>query len=102
MMTIRDYGFGHYGLKSWGESVKGVIVTDAALVQRVIRRAAPPLTFFGPAEILDVSATGELADTLWQTGAALADVLRIPEERSHYASVEQTRDYCGLPTRRLS
>jgi len=78
----RDYGFGHYGLKSWGESVKSSIVADAGLVQRVIRRATPPLTFTRLGEILDVSVAGELAGRLWQTCAALPDVLRIPEERS--------------------
>jgi hypothetical protein len=26
---VRDYGFGHYGLKSWGDSVKAEIVLDA-------------------------------------------------------------------------
>src|SRR5439155_17925300 len=78
----RDYGFGHYGLKSWGDSVKSSIVADAGLVQRVIRRATPPLTFTRLGEILDVSVAGELAGRLWQTCAALPDVLRIPEERS--------------------
>lgn len=79
---IRDYGFGHYGLKSWDESVKGTIVADAGLVQRIIRRATPPLTFARLTEILNVPAQGDLADKLWQTCAALLDVLRIPDERS--------------------
>lgn len=82
---VRDYGFGHYGLKCWGDSVKGGIVTDAALVQRVIRRAVPPLTFVRLCEILDVPAAGELAEKLWQTCAALPEVLRLPEERSETA-----------------
>src|SRR5439155_4373271 len=80
---VRDYGFGHYGLKSWGDSVRAKIVTDAALVQRVIRRAVPPLTFARLCEILDVPSAGELADELWHTCSALPDVLRIPDERSN-------------------
>jgi hypothetical protein len=80
--AVRDYGFGHYGLTSWGESVKSSIVADAGLVQRVIRRATPPLTLARLAEILNVPTNGELADKLWQTCAALPDVLRIPDERS--------------------
>ncbi len=82
---VRDYGFGHYGLKCWGDTVKGGIVTDAALVQRVIRRAVPPLTFVRLCEILGVPAAGELADKLWQTCSALPEVLLIPEERSETA-----------------
>ncbi len=80
--AIRDYGFGHYGLKAWGDSVKSNIVADTGLVERVIRRATPPLTFARLAEILDSPTTGELGDKLWQTCAALRDVLRLPEERS--------------------
>ena len=79
---VRDYGFGHYGLKSWGDAVKGNIVTDPCLVQRVIRRATPPLTFARLCEILGAPSTGELAEKLWTTCASVPDVLRIPEERS--------------------
>ena len=79
---VRDYGFGHYGLKSWGDSVKPEIVADVGLVQRIIHRATPPLTFARLAEILDVPPTGELAGKLWRTCTASPDVLRIPEERS--------------------
>ncbi len=80
--AIRDYGFGHYGLKTWGDSVKNNVVSDTGLVQRVIRRATPPLTFARLAEILDTPATGDLADKLWQTCVALRDILRLPDERS--------------------
>jgi len=79
---VRDYGAGHYGLKSWGDSVKSSIVTDARLVESVIHRAAPPLTFLRLCEILDVASAGELADKLWQTCSAMPDVIRVPEERS--------------------
>jgi hypothetical protein len=79
---VRDYGFGHYGLKSWGDSVKTSIVTDAGLVERVIRRATPPLTFARLCEILDVPSAGELAGKLWQTCSAVPDIIRVPEERS--------------------
>lgn len=80
--AIRDYGFGHYGLKTWGDSVKSNVVADTGLVQRVIRRATPPLTFARLAEILDTPATGDLADRLWQTCVALRDILRIPDEHT--------------------
>ncbi len=79
---VHDYGFGHYGLKSWGASVKASIVADAVSVGRIIRRAVPPLTFVRLCEILAIPSSGPLADTLWQTCAALREVLRIPEEHS--------------------
>jgi hypothetical protein len=80
--AIRDYSFGHYGLKTWGDSVKKNVVSDTGLVQRVIRRATRPLTFARLAEILDTPATGDLADKLWQTCVALRDILRLPDEHS--------------------
>jgi hypothetical protein len=79
---VRDYGFAHYGLKSWGDSVKSEIVLDVGLIQRVIQRATPPLTFGRLVELLDVPPTGDLADKLWHTCTASPEVLRIPEERS--------------------
>lgn len=79
---VRDYGFGHYGLKSWGDAVKANIVEDADSVERIIRRAAPPLTFARLCDILDIPPSSALAGTLWQTSAAMSEVLRIPDERS--------------------
>jgi DNA repair protein RadC len=34
---VHDYGFGHFGLKSWGDSIQASIVTDPVLVERVTR-----------------------------------------------------------------
>lgn len=77
---VRDYGFGHYGLKSWGESVHINIVTDSALIERVIRRAEPPLKFARLCEILNFPTEGNLMDKLWQTCAAMPAILRLPDE----------------------
>lgn len=82
IQEVRDYGFGHYGLKNWGDSVKPSIVADATLVERVIRRAVPPLTFWRLCEILGIPCHGQLADKLWHTCSALPNVLRIPEDCS--------------------
>ncbi len=79
---VRDYGFGHYGLKAWGDSVKASIVADAALIERIVRRAVPPLAFFRLCEILDVPTSGPLADNLWHTCSALPEILRIPDKHS--------------------
>ena len=91
---VRDYGFGHYGLKSWGDSVKGRIVTDACLVQRVIQRATPPLTFARLCEIFDVAPAGERADKLWNTCSTLPDIIRFPEDRSE--TTRLVHDSCRL------
>ena len=77
---VRDYGFGYYGLKSWGESVHINIVTDSLLIERAIRRAEPPLKFARLCEILNFPVEGNLVDKLWQTCAAIPAILRLPDE----------------------
>jgi hypothetical protein len=77
---VRDYGFGLYGLKSWGESVHINIVTDSSLIERAIRRAEPPLKFARLCEILNFPVEGNLVDKLWQTCAAIPAILRLPDE----------------------
>lgn len=79
---VRDYGFGHFGLKSWGDSVQANIVTDSTLVERVIRRGEPPLRFARLCEILNFPAEGTLVEKLWQTCAALPGIIRLPDECS--------------------
>ncbi len=91
---IRNYGFGLYGLKSWGDSVKSRIVADAAIVERVIQRAAPPLTFARLCSILEVPPVGELSERLWQNCAKLSEIVRIPEERSDTSLL--IHESCGL------
>jgi hypothetical protein len=77
---VRDYGFGYYGLKSWGESVHINIVTDPLLIERAIRRAEPPLKFSRLCEILNLPVEGNLVDKLWQTCAVIPAILRLPDE----------------------
>jgi hypothetical protein len=74
---VREFGFGYFGLKVWGESVKTRVLADAAVVERVILRAEPPLSFARLAELLEVPPEGPLADQLWQTAASLRNVLLI-------------------------
>lgn len=80
--VVRDFGFGHYGLRSWDDSVKNSIVGDPALVERVIRRSEPPLSFSRLCSILEVPDGGRLADKLWQTCASLRSVIRSPADRT--------------------
>lgn len=79
---IRDYGFGYYGLKSWKESVKEIILKNSALIERIIKRSEPPLYFGNLCEILGVKPEGVLSNELWQTCSSLTEVIRSPEKHS--------------------
>jgi hypothetical protein len=78
---VRDYGFGYFGLRSWGESVRESMMADASLIDRIIRRSEPPVTFVRLCDVLQISVEGILADKLWQTSASLRSVIRSPDER---------------------
>jgi len=91
---VRDYGFGFYGLKSWGDSVNESLVTDATLVEKVIRRSEPPLTFARLCEILAVPSAGGAADKLWQTCASLRSVVRSSDEQN--ANARLLHKTCSL------
>ena len=79
---VRDYGFGHFGLRSWGDAPKSEIVSSAAAVERIIRRADPPLTMNHLCEIVGIAPHGELADKIWRTCQSLKTVVRKPDECS--------------------
>jgi len=64
---VKNYGFGYYGLKSWGEMSRSFYVEAPLLVRRTILRAAPPLTFGKLCQRLKIPAKGKLADRLWRT-----------------------------------
>ena len=76
--NVRDYGFGYYGLKSWGEDVKPFLVSESLLVKRIISRAERPITFGALCEILEIPLSGSLADRLWQTVRGLPKVKTRP------------------------
>lgn len=71
---VRDYGFGFYGLESWEGKIKESLVTQALLVNRVVMRSEPPLTFGRLCQILDIPLVGRLADLLWHTVRSLSKV----------------------------
>jgi hypothetical protein len=79
---LRDYGFGYYGLKSWDDSKKDSLVANAGLVEKIIHRSEPPLSFARLCEILALPSEGELASRLWQTCATLRSVLGNPDEQA--------------------
>jgi hypothetical protein len=77
--TVRDYGFGYYGLKCWGGESKAFLVSDARLVNRIIRRSEPPLTFRRLCQILEIPPEDSLATPLWRTIESLQKVGREPD-----------------------
>lgn len=77
---VRDFGFGYFGLRVWGDSARQHLVANAPLIERLIRRAEPPLPFARLCEILAIPSSGPLAEGLWRTVGSLASVIRSPEE----------------------
>ncbi len=71
---VRDYGFGYYGLRLWGDAAKKFLVSKAHFVNRAIARSEPPLTFGDVCRMLEIPTHGELADRLWRTVKALPKV----------------------------
>lgn len=78
---VRRHGFGFYGLHSWGTSAAKYLVTNPDLIEKVIRRSEPPLTFGRLCEVLGVPTTGRLADKLWHTSFSIASVARSSDEQ---------------------
>lgn len=64
---VRDYGFGYYGLKTWGDDATSFLVSEAPFVNRIIARSEPPLTFGALCKTLNLTADTKSAQTLWRT-----------------------------------
>lgn len=64
---VRDYGFGYYGLTSWGDDAKDFLVSEAPFVNRIIARSEPPFTFGALCEVLEITPDTRLAQRLWRT-----------------------------------
>jgi len=64
---IKEFGYGYYGLKSWGEPSKEFYVTHQTLVRRILLAEGKPITFGRLCEILKVPTKGRLAERLWLT-----------------------------------
>jgi len=84
---VKDYGFGYYGLKSWGEISKNFYVDHPLLVRRIILRTDPPLNFGKLCQMLKIPAKGKLADRLWLTIKSLRRVKLEPETQSPAALI---------------
>ncbi len=79
---VCDYGFGYYGLRSWGDEAKKYLASKAHFVNRLIARSEPPMTFGDVCRILKIESHGELADRLWRTAKALPKVAIKPLQQT--------------------
>jgi hypothetical protein len=79
---VKHYGYGYYGLKTWGEIKKEFYVSQPLLVRRIILEAKPPLTFGKLCQMLKIPGKGKLADQLWETVISLRRVKVEPEVKS--------------------
>jgi DNA-directed RNA polymerase alpha subunit len=78
---VRDYGFGYYGLKAWGDTSRAFLVSEKRLVNRIIGRSEPPFSFGQLCSVLEVSEEPPLADRLWETVQSLPKVRCQPNEK---------------------
>lgn len=79
---VKHYGYGYYGLRSWGDIKKEFYVSQPLLVRRIILEAAPPLNFGKLCQMLKIPAKGKLADQLWETVISLRRIKVEPEIKS--------------------
>ncbi len=78
---VRDYGFGYYGLKAWGDTSKKFLVSEKRLVNRIIGRSEPPFSFGQLCSVLEISEDDPLVDRLWKTVQSLPKVRCQPNEK---------------------
>ena len=73
--------FEHYGLRSWGDSRNDFFVAKRSLVERVVRRRDPPITFAELCKIFRIPVEGPAADVLWKSCAGSKRLRRAPDRR---------------------
>ena len=73
--------FEHYGLRSWGDSRSEFFVTKRSIVERVVRRIDPPITFAELCRVFIIPVEGPAADLLWKSCAASRKLRRAPDRR---------------------
>jgi hypothetical protein len=88
---FQDYGFGFYGLKSWGDAARDTLATQALFVETAVRLSQGPLTFGRLCELLSVPSTGGIADKLWQTCCSVPSISRNPDQQSVTSRLRYTR-----------
>ncbi len=76
---VRSLGFGHYGLRDWGDSRKECLVSKRWLVERTVRRSEPPVSFAALCGAFGIPGEGLLADVLWKSCASSEKLRRAPD-----------------------
>ena len=78
---ITRFGFEHYGLRAWGNSRNAFVVNKRSIVERVVRRADPPITFGELCGIFRIPIKGSAARVLWRTCAGSRKLRRAPDRQ---------------------
>ncbi len=78
---VRSLGFGHYGLRVWGDSRKECLVSKRWLVERVVRRSEPPVSFAALCGAFGIPGEGLLADLLWKSCGGSDKLRRAPDRQ---------------------
>jgi hypothetical protein len=73
--------FGHYGLRSWGDSRNEFFVSKRSIVERVVRHLDPPVTFAQLCDRFRIPVKGSTADLLWKSCARSKRLRRAPDRR---------------------
>jgi Sigma-70, region 4/Bacterial RNA polymerase, alpha chain C terminal domain len=79
---LRSFGFGYYGLTSWDVDKSRVILADRTVVEKAVRRAAPPISFQTLCETFGIPVGSEDASSLWKTCARSPKLRRAPDSQT--------------------
>lgn len=79
---LKNFGFGFYGLKIWGNESREFLISSRQFVNRTVVRSEPPLTFGDLCRKLEIAETGNLADKLWRALRALPKLRFKPNTQS--------------------
>lgn len=80
--SVKDYGFGFYGLKKWNDERQEFLISNGEFVNRAVVRSEPPLTFGDLCLKLEIAETGFSADKLWRTLRTLPKMRFKPNAQS--------------------
>ena len=79
---IRSFGFGYYGLASWGVAERRVMLSDVVTVESAVRRASPPICFAALCESFGICADSTETAVLWKTCTRSQKLRRAPDRQS--------------------
>ncbi len=80
--SVRSFGFGYYGLTSWGTNEARVMLIDRTAVESAVRRATPPITFKALCEVFGIRNHREDEGSLWKTCVSSSKLRIAPDKQS--------------------